>query len=283
MDRSHEIFQRIKEEDIVRNAGITINRNKAGGKFRKDGMDDFAFESSWKRVADIPKAYKRAAAKEAKEAMKTNFAWHPEFGYLSPDPNSCGTLVKIHGEFHLIGTQLLSELEETQSGLAAMRIAFLSITDEGFKSNGYIYHIRNTGMQGITEEALVHKIRFIFSEIVRQEINARQRLILQYPRILGDALSRASATLTSARLLMPFEIIHLISPILLGSTLGLVDGISKDNLIALIDNFRDQAIEEPETNEEDRAIAIRAANLADDINKFFKRLHFTKLARTLFL
>ncbi len=278
-----DIFPLLNEEDIVRNTYVAINRNYADRKFRKDCEDEFSFQSSWRTVADIPKAYKRAAAKEAREAKKTKFAWSPKYGYLSPNPNLCGTLIKIQGEFHLIGLHLLSELETTQAGLAAVRVGIDSITENGGRNDAIIYHVQNTGMLGITEENLVNKIQYVFSELVRQEMNARMKLFIQYPRILGDAIARSLATLTSARLLIPFEIVHHLSPLLLGSTLGLIDGITKETIIAFIENYRNIKFEEPETSEEDIMLAKQSAILADNMNKYFKRIRLSKLARELFL
>ncbi len=273
----------IREVDIIRNTYVAINRNSADKNFRDDCEDEFSFQSPWRLISDIPAAYKRAIAKEAREAKKTKFAWHPKYGYLSPNPNLCGTLMKIQGEFHLVGLKILGDLNATLSGLAAMRIGCESITEDGGRNDALIYHVQNVGMLGITEEDLIKKIQFAFSELLHQEMNARKKLIVQYPRILGDAISRSLATLTSARLIIPFEIVHHLSPLLLAATLGLLDGITKETVVAFIENYRNIRIEEPETSEEDFMLAKQSATLADNINKYFKRIRLSKLARDLFL
>lgn len=93
------------ESDVITNGVICLYRNEAGRRFSRE--DQFILSEEWIDPEDLPDTYTRLEAAEHRLASKHSLAWHPDFGYLSPIPEHCGTGLQIYAEFHLEGLHLI--------------------------------------------------------------------------------------------------------------------------------------------------------------------------------
>ena len=74
----------------------------------------------------------------------------------------------------------------------------------------------------LDEASIVGRVKRICAEVVRQEHNARVRLIQESPLVLADCLARSLSVLQNARLLATAEALEFLSALRLGASLGLV-------------------------------------------------------------
>ncbi len=259
---------------VVTGGSMCLYRNDQGRRF--DADDQHVITELWELPSDIPDAYTRLEAAERRLAAEHVFAWHPEFGYLSPFPEHCGTGLHVWAEFHLEGLNLIGDLQPVRAGIEAMRMTFHGVDADGIHNAGHIFRIWNNATLGLSERKLVRRVMRTFEDLVTQELYARQMLIEDTPRIFEDSIMRALAILRSARLLSPWELFDLLSPIRLAANMGYIAGITGSEVISLMAaQAKKPDLPPPQSIADERRRDNRDAALADRINKRFARVDFT--------
>ena len=267
---SRALFQ---PDDVIAGGSICLYRNDQDRPFGDE--DQHVLTETWALPPDIPDAYTRLEAAERRLAADHAFAWHPEFGYLSPFPEHCGAGLHIWAEFHLEGLHLIGDLPPVRAGLEAVRTTIQGIDAAGLRNVGHVFRIWNNATLGLPERKLVRRVMHVFEDLVQQELYARQMLIEDNPRIFEDSVMRALAILRSARLLSPWELFDLLSPIRLAANMGRLTGISRDEVISLMSaQTKKPDLPPPETVADERKRDNRDAALADRTNKRFSRVEF---------
>lgn len=260
-------YPNLAVKDILREGRILMLRNPAGRKFGK--KDAVRIESTWSDFDDLPDALERVRAEERARSGQEPPAWDPEFGYLTPEPEFCGNNLFIACMVHLEGLNMLGDLKATLAALDAVRVSYWAFAAENMRDTAHIYRLENKSSIGISEDDLVRRIGATYRGLVQQEINARLHLVEEDPRILADAIARSLAVLRAARLISPWELADMLSPIRLAASMGFISGITKDE----IDDFTLNQLEEPPdslgTREQERARDRRDADFADRMNKRF--------------
>ena len=272
-------YPNLSARDIVRDGHVLLLRNPAGRKFgRKDAI---RIETGWSDFDEIPAAFARVLEEERARTAGSPPAWDPEFGYLSPEPAFCGNNLFIACMVHLEGLNLLGDLKYVLAGLDAVRIEYWGFEAEAIRDTAHIYRLENRYSLGLSADALVRRVSAAYQGLVRQELNARLHLVEESPRILADSIARSLAVLRAARLLSPWELADMLSPIRLAASMGFIDGIDKEE----IDNFTLGQFDEPpdslDTPEEERARDRRDAQFADRMNKRFARVGLNATGRKL--
>jgi len=170
---------------------------------------------------DMDTAWRRADELDTRLERHLNYAWTPRLGYLTACPSNVGTGLRAGAMVHLLGLRLLGEIEPVVCGLERMRLLVRGIGGEGSEAAGQIYQISNMDTLGVDEQAIVRRVARICAEVVRQEHNARVRLIQESPLVLADCLARSLSVLQNARLLATSEALEFLSALRLGASLGL--------------------------------------------------------------
>ena len=259
--------------DVIAGGSICVYRNDQDRPFGNE--DQHVLTETWDLPTDIPDAYTRLEAAERRLATGHAFAWHPEFGYLSPFPEHCGTGLHVWAEFHLEGLHLIGDLSPVRAGIEAVRMTIQGIDADGLRSAGHVFRIWNNATLGLPERKLVRRVMRVFEDLVQQELYARQMLIEDNPRIFEDSVMRALAVLRAARLLSPWELFDLLSPLRLAANMGRLAGISRDEIISLMAaQAKKPDLPPPETVADERKRDNRDAALADRTNKRFARVQF---------
>lgn len=266
--------------DISPGGRIHLWRNEKDAPF--DDADKWDFTCEWRSPEDISAAWADVLARERKTAQKCAFAWNDRFGYLSPDPAHIGPGIGLEAEFHLEGLHLIGELEPVRDGLEAVRFASAGLDRGGMKAIGHVYTVSTATSFGLTEKKFVRRAEIVYTRLLRQEANARLRLMGQMHRVYEDAIARALAILKTARLLSPSEIFDILSPLRLAAQDRLLDGMTAAGIAALMRGQirRDDNI--PDTAEGDRMRDARDATLADRMNALFADVKLSAKAKRLF-
>ena len=267
--------------DALGGGKITIFRNLADKPFGE--RDAYSISAEWSSPSDIAAAYTSVENEERRLAARHRFAWHPDFGYLSPFPAHCGTGIRIEAEVHLEGLHIIGDLPQVLSGLVAMRIDYQSVDMDGIRNVAHLFRISNGSSIGLPERVLVARIARAFSQLAQQETAARKVLVTEHPLLFLDSLERALAILRNARLLSPGEYIDLLSPVRLAAIMGFLEGISREE----IDKIMRRNLEKPQptppaTQEEERQRDNRDADFADRVSAFFAKVRLNDFAREIF-
>ena len=273
-------YPNLSVTDVLRDGHILMLRNPAGRKFgRKDAM---RIESEWRTLADLPAALERVRAEERARTADNPPAWDPEFGYLSPEPAFCGNNLYIACMAHLEGLSMLGDLKSTIAGLNAARIEAWGFEAENMRDTARIYRLENRSSLGISEDELVRRVGTIYESLAHQEINARLHLVEEKPRVLADGIARSIAVLRTARLISPWELADMLSPIRMAASMGFIDGITKEEIDDFtMHQFDEPADDNPESNEQERARDRRDADFADRMNRRFIRVEPSDLGKEL--
>lgn len=274
MSARHTSRDTFRPADVIAGGSICLYRNDQDRPFGDE--DQHVLTETWSLPSDIPDAYTRLEAAERRLAANHAFAWHPEFGYLSPFPEHCGTGLHVWAELHLEGLHLIGDLSPVRAGLEAVRMTAQGIDADGMRSAGHVFRVWNNATLGLPERKLVRRVMRVLEDLVQQELYARQALVEDSPRVFKDSVMRALAILRAACLLSPWELFDLLSPIRLAANMGYLVGISRDEVVSLMAaQAKKPDLPPPETVADERRRDNRDAALADRINKRFARVEFT--------
>jgi len=234
----------------------------------------------WSDPSEIPAAYSTAEEEERRLAAKHRFAWHPDFGYLSPFPGHCGTGIQIEAEVHLEGLHIIGDLPPVLAGLEAMRIGHRGITADGIRNVAHLFRICNESAIGLPERVLIARIARAFAQLAEQETAARKVLVSEHPLLFLDSVERALAILRCARLLSPSEYVDLLSPVRLAAIMGFLDGISRHEVDKIMRRHleRPPQSKPPTTQEEERQRDSRDADFADRVSAFFSNVRLNEFS-----
>lgn len=274
MSVRHSSQSPFRSTDVIAGGSMCLYRNDQDRPFGDE--DQHVLTETWSLPSDIPDAYTRLEAAERRLATEHAFAWHPEFGYLSPFPEHCGTGLHVWAEIHLEGIHLIGDLSPVRAGLEAVRMTVQGVEADGMRNAGHVFRVWNNATLGLPERKLVRRVMRVFEDLVQQELYARQALVEESPRIFEDSVMRALAILRSARLLSPWELFDLLSPIRLAANMGYIAGISRDEIVSLMAaQAKKPDLPPPETLADERRRDNRDAALADRTNKRFAHVEFT--------
>lgn len=264
--------------DALAGGRIILFRNPADKPFGE--KDAFAISADWATVDDIPTAYSKAEEDERRLAETHRFAWHPDFGYLSPFPAHCGTGIRIEAEVHLEGLHIIGDLPPVLAGLTAMRIGYSGIDADGLRNVAHLFRIGNESAIGLPERALVTRVAHVLAQLAEQETAARKALVDEQPLLFLDSVERALAILRHARLLSPYEYIDLLSPVRLAAIMGFLDGVTRPQIDeAMRRQLKRPFTQPPATQEEERQRDVRDADFADRVSAAFAGVRLNDFAK----
>lgn len=216
-------------------------------------------------VSDLDKMSRKAAASESHAAEeKQELSTFP----LSRIPEE----FRIDDMIHLEGIHLVGELDAVKRAFKALKVELVGVDADGVRDTGHVYRIRYSGAS--------ERAKRIVKDLVAQERNARQRLVSELPRVLGDSLCRALAVLKNCRLLSPGELYDLLSPIRIAAREGYLDGITLDDVRSLACGI-DLGSKEDDLSCEDRDRVD--AERADEMNRRFEDVVLSERAEEKFL
>lgn len=163
-----------------------------------------------------------------------DFAFSPTLGYLTACPSNVGTGLRASVMVHLPGLRLIGEIEQVTKGLTRMGLAVRGLLGEGSDAYGNMFQVSNQSTLGEEESAIVAKLIHVTNELVREEQNARARLMESRRAFVADQVGRAFGILTHARLLSSMDAVNLLSDLKLGVELGLVKHLTTSRIHEII-------------------------------------------------
>ncbi len=272
-------YPNLSVRDVVRDGSVTVYRNPAGRAFKRE--DAVRMDFPWRDFEELDAAVARARAAQKAQDEKAPCAWDPEFGYLSPNPSYAGNNFYISAFVHLEALNLVGDLKYVLDALKAVRMESWGFQADVIHDSAHIYRVENRFSLGISLDRLVERVTRVFRDLVQQEINARLHLVEEDTRVLADAIARALAILRSARLLSPWELTDILSPIRMASSMGFMEGIDTKEIDDFTFKQFDETPEEPASREQERARNRRDSDFADRMNRRFARVRLNARGREL--
>jgi len=164
-------------------------------------------------------------------ARHLDYAFTPEYGYLTACPTNVGTGLRVSVMLHLPGLKLSGEIERAMRASRDMKLAIRGIYGEGTEALGDFYQISNQLTLGKTEEQIVNDFTNMFiPAILDYERKARQQLIEKNRLEIEDRMFRALAVTKSSKLMSSDETLDRLSMIRLGINLNCINDINLDTV-----------------------------------------------------
>ena len=179
-------------------------------------------------------AYRNALRAEKRLDEDFDFAYSEELGYLTHCPTNLGTGMRASVMMFLPALTRGGYMESLASQLSKIGLTVRGIFGEGSGSAGCMYQISNQVTLGISEEETLRKLSEAIRQINESELRARQSVTGDALDRLTDRIKRAEGTLRYAHMLSTAEFIKLFADVRLGIALGIVEGISYEQLGRLL-------------------------------------------------
>ncbi len=274
-------YPNLSAADVVSDGVVRYYRQRTDLPFRADNT--LCVEVRWNDPQSLPAAFRTASEKEAEVARRHPFAWNPEFGYVTCRPRVLGTGLLIGGLFHLEGLHLIGDLPPALAGLEAVRLSIREFSGDGLKNAAHLYRVCNAAMLGVSEQELFDRVVKAFAALVRQELNARIRLVEEMPRVFEDAVCRSLAILRECKLLSEWEFLDILSPVRLAAEMGFLAGLTRDEANAFtVERLDLPDAPRPKTFEEEQERDRRDAAFADRVNRRFRDVRLNPRAKGIF-
>ncbi len=175
---------------------------------------------------DIGGAYRRAAKIDQELSRSLEFAFDPDFGYLTSCPTNVGTGMRASILIHLPGLALTREIENVIAEISKLGLAVRGFYGEGSDVLGSLFQVSNQTTLGRSEEDIMESLEGVTQRIIGYEENARNRLFQDAKDQIEDKIWRAYGILKFARVLTSEEILNLLSAIRLGVGRGTMNMMS---------------------------------------------------------
>ena len=168
-------------------------------------------EESWNQINEIDDLLE----------SQLEYAFHPQFGYLTACPTNVGTGIRVSVMLHLPALRLTNELERVGQAARDMKLAVRGLFGEGTEALGDFFQISNQITLGRDEVDLIDDFRHVvIPKIVEYEQAARNALLEKRLYALDDKIFRAMGTLQSARLISSNEALQYLSHVRMGLHVG---------------------------------------------------------------
>jgi len=154
------------------------------------------------------------------------YAFSPSLGYLTACPSNAGTGLRASVMIHMPGLRLMGEVEQVTKALTRMDFAVRGLLGEGSDAYGNMFQVSNQSTLGENETDIMARLIQVVDEVVRQERNARARLLESRRSFVMDQVGRSFGLLTHAGLMPSMEAVDLLSTLKLGVELGLVRNLT---------------------------------------------------------
>ena len=172
-------------------------------------------ENTWVRLAKI----------EADLGKNINYSFLSKFGFLTADPNQCGTALLAAAYLQVPGLVHTHKLEDIFEKLQEDSLSVSGIQGNPKEIIGDILMVQNNYTLGLTEENILSSLRSFISKMIVEEMNARSQIKREDNALLKDKVSRAFGILIHSYQIEAVEALNALSLLKLGSEAGWISGI----------------------------------------------------------
>ena len=228
------------ERHIVSPEFIADRRGKAVLISADESISIMVNEEDHLRIQVLREGFSLKEAAETADRIDTllsenlDFAFDPELGYLTQCPTNLGTGLRASVMLHLPGLTESGAMPRIASNLSKLGLTIRGTYGEGSKSIGALYQLSNQITLGLSENEAIENLRSITVQLMEEERKARAQMSEEIA--WQDKIDRAAGVLKSARVLSSSEFMELLSYIRLGLSTGVQQGVTTQELNALMVN-----------------------------------------------
>ncbi len=186
---------------------------------------------------------------------KMEFAYSEQLGFLTACPTNVGTGMRASVMLHLPAIVMTQQIKGVVEAISKLGLTVRGLFGEGTEASGNFFQVSNQVALGHREEDLINNLQKVIKQLISQEENSRKFIITKKKEILEDKVSRAYATLKSARIINSEETLELLSLIRLGIETNIINDIDQatvNELFIIIQPAHLQKMEKRQLSEPER-------------------------------
>ena len=189
---------------------------------------------------------------------RLDYAFDPQFGYLTVCPTNVGTGLRASIMLHLPALVMTRQVDKVFQAVTKIGLAVRGLYGEGTQALGDFYQISNQITLGKSEEDILETLRSVIPQVMDYERTVRQTMLDTKKTVLEDKVWRAYGTLCTARIISSKETMEALSLVRLGINLAVLNEIdlsTVNELFVLTQPGHLQKMEGVELESIDRDIA----------------------------
>ncbi|OQB24700.1 MAG: putative ATP:guanido phosphotransferase [Firmicutes bacterium ADurb.Bin182] len=183
---------------------------------------------------DLERADELSSGVDSIISKKLEYAFDAQLGFLTACPTNVGTGMRASAMVHLPALSLAKQSEQILAALSKFGIAVRGFYGEGSAAPGHIYQLSNQMTLGLSENEIIANLTDTISRLCEQEEQVRNKINEKGPVELADLVSRSFGLCRYARRMALPEFMEHMSNLKLGVSCGIIEGISHEELNALI-------------------------------------------------
>lgn len=177
-------------------------------------------------------AYRIADELDNTLSRRLSYAFHERLGYLTQCPTNLGTGMRASVMLHLPALDMTGAVNRIGSNLSKLGLTIRGLYGESSRPVGAFFQLSNQVTLGISEKAAIDNLRNITTQLIAQEMKARDNILGNIE--VEDKIARALGTLKSARIMDHAEAMSLLSLVRLGVSSKKLTTLSTDSIDKLI-------------------------------------------------
>ncbi len=183
---------------------------------------------------DFATAFARAVGLDEKLERQIEYAYSPEFGFLTACPTNIGTGMRVSVFLHLPGLVLTREIEKVLRGAYSVGLNVRGLYGEGTATKGNLFQISNQRTLGQSEAEIIEVLNSVCRQIVDYEHKARSYLMHNLRVEIEDKVFRSLGILRGARIISSEEATNLLATVRLGVALGIINELKMSEISELL-------------------------------------------------
>ncbi|HZN59415.1 MAG TPA: protein arginine kinase [Planctomycetota bacterium] len=187
----------VNEEDHLRIQGL-----RSGLQLR----------ATWEQVDEI----------DTKLEKSLDYAFSPQFGYLTVCPTNVGTGMRASVMLHLPALVMTRQIDKVFQAVSKINLAVRGLYGEGTQASGDFYQFSNQPTLGKSEGEIIEMIERMIPKIIEYERAVREQLLEQKKEVIEDKVWRAYGMLQTARTISSEETMDLLSAVRMGVNLKII-------------------------------------------------------------
>jgi protein arginine kinase len=187
----------VNEEDHLRIQGL-----RSGLQLR----------ATWEQVDDL----------DSKLEKVLEYAFSPQFGYLTVCPTNVGTGMRVSVMLHLPALVMTRQIEKVFQAVQKINLAVRGLYGEGTQASGDFYQISNQPTLGRSEQEIIENLERVIPKIIEYERTVRAELLNKQREVIEDKVWRAYGMLQTARTINSEETMDLLSAVRMGVNLKII-------------------------------------------------------------
>jgi len=185
-------------------------------------------ENTWNRLVKIESALGKGL----------NYAFSPNFGFLTADPTLCGTALIVSVYLQLPGLIHTNQLDDILEKTVDESFLVTGVQGDPEEIFGDVIRIQNNYTLGITEENIISSLRSVVTKLIVEENNARKKIAKEESAEIKDRISRAYGILIHSYQIEAIEALNALSLLKLAADVHWLKGIDHQQLNQLFFNCR---------------------------------------------